>query len=121
MSNWLTAKTEPVLLEKRLEEEEAWFQLFLPADLFQFQGHFTEFPLLPGVAQLDWAVRYASDVFDNAAVVSKVSKLKFKQFIKPENTVVLHLRNIQGKGQVLFEMLTGDDVCASGILHMEPK
>ncbi len=33
--------------------------LHLRADLFWFRGHFAVQPLLPGVAQIDWAMSYA--------------------------------------------------------------
>ncbi|STH09161.1 putative fatty acid degradation enzyme [Escherichia coli] len=34
--------------------------LHLRADLFWFRGHFAVQPLLPGVAQIDWAMSYAA-------------------------------------------------------------
>ncbi len=41
--------------------------LHLRADLFWFRGHFAVQPLLPGVAQIDWAMSYALNLLARLA------------------------------------------------------
>jgi len=71
------------------------------ADLTAFDGHFDGAPILPGVAQLDWAARLGRECRLSsqtegdgglAANFIRVEVLKFQQPILPGMQVELHLR-----------------------------
>lgn len=61
--------------------------------LTYFQGHFPNAPVLPGVAQLDFAVKIAKRHlgFPKQLQIDKVEVLKFQQVILPEQKVTLQI------------------------------
>jgi 3-hydroxymyristoyl/3-hydroxydecanoyl-(acyl carrier protein) dehydratase len=61
--------------------------LYISENLSCFAGHFPNFPILPGVMQLNWAVSYARDFFALQAPVMNVERLKFTCPIQPNMTV----------------------------------
>jgi 3-hydroxymyristoyl/3-hydroxydecanoyl-(acyl carrier protein) dehydratase len=69
------------------------------ANLAAFDGHFDGLPILPGVAQIDWAARLgqacfasAQDSPELARHFSRIEVLKFQQPILPGMQVQLHLQ-----------------------------
>ncbi|HJW10419.1 MAG TPA: AMP-dependent synthetase, partial [Albitalea sp.] len=48
-----------------------------------FEGHFPAAAILPGVIQLDWAIRCAREAFALAAPVAGLEVLKFQQPVQP--------------------------------------
>lgn len=85
-------------------------------DLRWFDGHFPDFPLLPGVVQVDWAVGFARRHLGYAGPSAQRFQIKFKQMIRPGDRLVLRLRT-DAKGRVVFEYRRGDGVCSSGVLE----
>src|SRR5690242_4306687 len=55
----------PTVIETQIDTNtcQAIMHLQIQADLIYFAGHFPDFPLLPGVVQLDWAIHYAKLIF----------------------------------------------------------
>lgn len=51
--------------------------LHLRADLFWFRGHFAVQPLLPGVAQIDWAMSYALTLLAPGWRFHSIQNIKF--------------------------------------------
>ena len=76
----------------QLSEDQAEVVLHLDADLFWFQGHFPVQPLLPGVAQLDWVMHYATTLLAPGFRFHSIQNVKFQAPLLPENTVTLSLR-----------------------------
>src|SRR5690606_36999741 len=62
--------------------DQRLLELTLAADATVYQGHFDAFPILPGVAQLDLAVRSAADWYPPTAF-RRVEKLRFQESIIP--------------------------------------
>ena len=74
--------------------------LALPPTLFWFQGHFTAQPVLPGVAQLEWAIKYALELLAPGFHFHSVKSVKFQAPLLPGNQATLTL-NWQEARQVL--------------------
>jgi 3-hydroxymyristoyl/3-hydroxydecanoyl-(acyl carrier protein) dehydratase len=72
------------------------FTLDLAADLPVFDGHFPETPILPAVAQIDWASRLAADHFPVAREFKAAHSLKFLRIIQPPVTLSLVLTPASG-------------------------
>jgi 3-hydroxymyristoyl/3-hydroxydecanoyl-(acyl carrier protein) dehydratase len=69
------------------------FVFELPPDLFWFGGHFEGTPILPGVAQLHWALVFARKVFPAAgdAVFNEAPAVKFFSPLVPGDRCKLSL------------------------------
>jgi len=64
----------------RIEEPaHAQASIALDAALQVFDGHFPGAPILPGVAQVDWAIAFARERFDMPANFVRMDALKFSQ------------------------------------------
>lgn len=90
------------LLEK--EPQRAVYELTAPHDLFYFDGHFPDAPILPGVVQIDWAIAYGRKCFDLPPVFLGIHALKFQQVIHPEQPVILELIHEQSKSCLNFKL-----------------
>jgi acyl-CoA synthetase (AMP-forming)/AMP-acid ligase II len=67
-------------------------ELVVPSTLFYFDGHFTQAPVLPGVVQVDWAIRYGREHFAVAPGFRAIHALKFQQVVRPDVPFKLELR-----------------------------
>ncbi|KLP57877.1 hydroxymyristoyl-ACP dehydratase [Enterobacter genomosp. O] len=65
--------------------------LYLDPDLLWFKGHFAVQPLLPGVAQLDWVMHYATTLLAPGYRFHSIQNVKFAAPLLPDNTVTLIL------------------------------
>ncbi len=74
----------------------------VPPDLLYFDGHFKDAPVLPGVAQLDWAIHFGRAHFSLPPQFHAVLALKFQQMIGPGQVVSLELLHEQAKGSLKF-------------------
>lgn len=84
------------------EESQVELTLRVAPDLFWFKGHFSDQPLLPGIAQLDWVMHYAVMLLATGWRFSSVESIKFQQPILPENTLRLMLTWNAGKQWLTF-------------------
>ncbi|QSX40654.1 ApeI family dehydratase [Shewanella cyperi] len=104
----------PRVLERQVEEQQVRLLLALDAGLPFFQGHFPAQPVLPGVAQLDWAIRFGCDYFGYDAEVATLEVLKFQQLMLPDTKIELLLNNQPGQNKFSFSYQLGDNRFASG-------
>ena len=65
--------------------------LHLDPALSWVRGHFADQPLLPGVAQLDWVMHYATTLLAPGWRFHSVQNVKFQAPLLPEATVTLCL------------------------------
>jgi len=85
--------------------------------LTYFEGHFPTYPILPGVVQIDWAVRLADRYLDTSIGAARAFRVKFRAPIGPG---LLHLRLTRHAGKLGFEYRRGADVVSSGIVEIAP-
>ena len=86
----------------------------VPLDLVYFGGHFANFPLVPGVIELQW-VRDLAERFDwGRQSVVRVENLKYQQFVRPGDTVSAELEYDADKNKLTFKLENHEAVCASG-------
>ncbi|AMP00375.1 AMP-binding enzyme family protein [Collimonas arenae] len=107
----------PTKPERRLLEQEAGrvlLELTVPKDLLYFNGHFDGAPILPGVAQLDWAIHYGRAYFALAPQFLGVQALKFQRVITPGMVVQLELINDTQKNCLTFRIASAAGQHASG-------
>ena len=104
----------PQIIHQHSEGEQCHWRLFISGDLNFFEGHFTEQAVLPGVTQLDWAVKLGCDAFGYSANVATLEVLKFQQLILPNTYVDLVIEHQPQKSKLIFSYREGDKRFASG-------
>jgi 3-hydroxymyristoyl/3-hydroxydecanoyl-(acyl carrier protein) dehydratase len=66
--------------------------LHVTASLTHFAGHFSGLPILPGVVQVDWAVRYARKYLALEGEFSALENVKFTGLVLPDDRLQLSLK-----------------------------
>lgn len=85
-----------------------------PATHPAFDGHFPGQPILPGVAQLDWALTWARQAFDLPAELLRIDALKFQQVVAPGAELDLALQWDAPRGVLTLRYTSALGVHASG-------
>ncbi len=119
MVTWQGAHREPEILSEKIEAQKVVLELRIVSTLFQFQGHFPAQPVLPGVAQLDWAVRYGARFFRLTLPVKEVSQLKYRHFIIPDMDIILELNFRPQTKTFTFAYKSKDKIFSSGIIGLK--
>lgn len=91
----------------------ARLRMTLPAGLAWFQGHFPEEPILPGISQVHMAVLLAGEVFGWTPVGADLNRVKFKDIIRPGETLDLTLTAEREKGRLGFRWVRANGAEAS--------
>ena len=66
--------------------------LHIPKTLVFFQGHFTDFPVLPGIAQIDFAIDYACKYLGVLPQqIMQCKNVKFTRIISPDTSLQLDI------------------------------
>ena len=87
--------------------------LAVPADLAWFPDHFPRLAMLPGVVQLDWAIRYGREHLRVPGTFRRVAGLKFQHPILPGARVTLALGQPR-PGELAFAYRNPQRPCSSG-------
>jgi len=90
--------------------------LEIDAGLAAFEGHFPNTPILPGVAQLDWACVLAERHFGTPGVFTSVEALKFHKPVRPGMSLQLRIERQPAKSAIGFRYTCGDEAISSGRL-----
>ena len=85
------------------EHDRALASVELAADLLVFDGHFPGSPILPGVAQVDWAIAFARERFAVPPRFLRMDALKFSLPALPGMHLDLDLRWNAATGTLQFE------------------
>jgi 3-hydroxymyristoyl/3-hydroxydecanoyl-(acyl carrier protein) dehydratase len=104
-----------VLAEARLGDT-LHYELRVPPTLVHFAGHFPGLPILPGVVQVDWAIRLAAAHVPAVRVVASIDRLKFMAPVMPGAVVILALVHEAARRRVQFAYRLNGRECASGVI-----
>ena len=97
-------------------QTEACARLQVVAELRVLDGHFPQALLIPGVAQLHWALSLARQAFDLSGPYSRGEVIKIQQPILPGDTVEVQLHWLADKGAIQFAIRSARGMHASGRL-----
>jgi len=106
--------TLPTILSTEIEDDTICWRLEIAAELEYFKGHFPEQPVLPGVTQLDWAIKLGCQHFGYVCDVAVLEVLKFQQLMLPNTQVNLTISHNAAKAKLMFAYSDGDKRFASG-------
>jgi 3-hydroxymyristoyl/3-hydroxydecanoyl-(acyl carrier protein) dehydratase len=95
-------------VDSRREGSEIRARLRVPSDSPWFDGHFPGDPVLPGVAQLGMVHDLLCRVFGQQLPVGRVSRVRFRQMIRPEQQLTLTVQWEKAGGSHRFR-ITGDE------------
>jgi 3-hydroxyacyl-[acyl-carrier-protein] dehydratase len=110
-------------LENPAAATEMKAHIRVPADSPWFDGHFPGAPVLPGVAQLGMVHDVLCRALNRELSVRRVSRVRFKRMIGPDQAVLVTIRTLDAKGGHSFR-ISGDEglVCSGQIeLAMEHR
>jgi len=79
-----------------------------------FDGHFPELAILPGVTQVDWALRLAQRYFPIEGHFSGFRQLRFQRILCPDDEVSLTLRFFPVEKEVRFAYASAQGVHSQG-------
>lgn len=91
----------------------------VPAGHEAFAGHFPGHPILPGVVQVDWAMRLAAQQLKLGNVYAHEVQIKFRDTITPDQPLELHLEYIAAKHQLRFTYSSGEQMKSTGKIRLE--
>lgn len=82
-----------------LQEMSIHASKYLSPDLDLFQGHYPDFPILPGVIQCEMALQAAAILIskmhaidgENVPVATRLNNVKFKHMIRPGDTANIYV------------------------------
>ena len=112
----------PVELAAEQHGTALTLRLHAAADLFWFRGHFPTLPILPGVAQLDWALHYGLTRLAPGKAFASIDNIKFQQPVPPNAELELQL-NWQADKSLLsfsYQLIKGEvaEVASSGKIRL---
>jgi 3-hydroxyacyl-[acyl-carrier-protein] dehydratase len=112
---------------KNLKETDSFeisAEATLEPDSLWFDGHFPGTPILPGIAQLALAfdaIQEHSKRNGSPVVLSSISRVRFRQFIKPGDTVlVTAVPEKQDPALYKFRVTVGGQLACSGSMKTAP-
>jgi acyl-coenzyme A synthetase/AMP-(fatty) acid ligase len=111
----------PVILATQAKEDGSTvLDLALPAELEFFRGHFPGVAILPGVAQLHWAIEEGRRRLGPWGAFKGLKALKFQRPLAPGTLVHLELKPLKGKPGIAFTYDSALGRHSSGQVLFEP-
>jgi acyl-coenzyme A synthetase/AMP-(fatty) acid ligase/3-hydroxymyristoyl/3-hydroxydecanoyl-(acyl carrier protein) dehydratase len=109
----------PVAQWRSRDTQTACAALDIDAGLAVFDGHFPGDPILPGVAQIDWAVEFARECFTLPPHFLRLEALKFQRPLRPGMQVELALQWQPAAGVLAFRYTSSAGMHAGGRVVFE--
>lgn len=100
--------------ERNDDVAQVTLNLYVPIELDFFSGHFPEQPILPGVVQLDWVIKFAHQYLAVTGGFSSLDHIKFQAPILPDAHLELDLTWIRSKQLVEFSFTAAQQKHSSG-------
>lgn len=88
--------------------------LVVSSELPCLQGHFPQLPVVPGLAQLHWAVLFGAEYVAPSNQVLAVEALKYQHVMQPGNEVTLYLRFDVKSHKLHFKFYSEQHAYSSG-------
>lgn len=109
----------PIIISSRIEGNSVEVVLDMLKSLDCFNGHFEDFPVVPGVALIEWAMNTAKSHLAKDHHFTGMSQIKFQKFIKPNQIVRLKLDFNPVSMNLKYQYYSADTIYSSGTLKLK--
>ena len=106
------------LFDNQVTNGEVMAHIRIPADSPWFDGHFPEAPVLPGVAQLGMIHDLLCRMLDRTLPVAQVSRVRFKQMIRPDQALSLTIQTGDKNSSHSFRISGDEGLICSGLIRL---
>ncbi|MDZ7918793.1 AMP-binding protein [Rhodoferax sp.] len=96
------------------EPLRAHLRIPVSARLPYFEGHFHQMPILPGVAQVEWAIAYGKKLFSLPPHFLRLETIKFQRVISPGDVVDLYFVFLPERSSLEFKLQSAEGQHAAG-------
>lgn len=110
----LFRSARPALAWDVVEPARAVARIDVDAGLAVFDGHFPGRPVLPGVAQVDWAIHHGCERFGVRGAFRRLDKLKFQRPVEPGTALEVEWHWDAASATLRFELRSPHGVHCSG-------
>lgn len=111
----------PIVISRQNDAHSAELVLDMLKSLDCFNGHFEDFPVVPGVALIEWAIRAAETHLLKDCIFVGMSQIKFQKFIKPNQVIRLKLETKPESMNLKYQYHDTETIYSSGILKFGNK
>ena len=109
------AQRDPIWFTQKKGERHYQATGKVPLDLLYLKDHFANFPLVPGVIELQWISEKVNAFLGREVTFSRVDKLKFQKFLRPNDTFILQLNANESLDKITFQLKVDNEICCSGV------
>ncbi len=89
-------------------------EVHVPENAAWFDGHFPDWPVLPGIAQLGMVYEIVRHTLDCPVQITEVNRVRFKQMIAPDDHLTVTAEPRPPFGRYAFRITRGDEVVCTG-------
>ena len=109
----------PTIDNSEIGPSSVVLKCYVPADLMYFDGHFDDFPILPGVVQTYWAEKFGREILSIEGCFKRLEAIKFVSIIRPDSRFSINLEYNKVKKVLLFKYESESELCSSGRICFE--
>lgn len=109
-------KTGPEISATRTIPGGVQIDLSVPHDLPCLDGHFPDTPIVPGVVQIDWAIRLAADYLQLQLEAGRHFQVKYRRLFLPGRQVTLTL--LSKNDYLRFDYSDTGEMLSSGSIRL---
>jgi 3-hydroxymyristoyl/3-hydroxydecanoyl-(acyl carrier protein) dehydratase len=114
----MTLEELPEVTDLEIDRDHAEFMVLLHGDLLFFQGHFPNGAILPGVAQIHWAMQWGRRYLDIERHFVGLDQVKFHMPAKPGDQLLVALDWEAEKSLLSFRYTLAGRVVSSGRIRV---
>ncbi len=112
----MTKPTEPIHVKTELIDSGCILHLQVPADLFYFEGHFPDAPVVAGVCQLRWIVKAIEAHCGEKLHITAMEAVKFHRLLLPGQSFCMKIHFDREARKWHYRLYADDAKFASGRL-----
>ena len=103
----------PFITSKNIGQNSLELKLIFYKNSNFFNGHFENFPIVPGVVQLFYANFFTENILGIKLPLTEAKKVKFSNIIPPDKEITLKIK--EKENSVEYTYLSDDKIFSSGI------